>query len=90
MLRTLVVLPVLPAVACSSAPTCNDVTGLNADESNVRTKAAYLEKSPDPAKRCDACAHYIAAPEGSACGTCRVIKGPIAPGGTSSLFVAKT
>lgn len=81
----------LPAwlVACKSKPSCNDVSGLSTDELNARVNAAgYVERSPDPAKTCANCVHYVpGAP--SACGGCKVVKGPIAPEAYCRLWVAK-
>ena len=82
---------VVPAglVACSKKTSCTDVTGLSGEEVNQRNNiAAYVDLAPDASKKCALCAHYVpAAP--NACGTCKVVKGPIHPDGTCKLFVAK-
>lgn len=50
--------------------------------------AAYSDTSADPAKKCAQCIQFVAgAPD--ACGSCKVVKGPINPEGTCKLFVAK-
>lgn len=76
-------------VACSKEPQCNDASGLSPDDARLRTDvAAYVEQSPDPAKRCAGCMQFTSAGD-KACGSCKVVKGPINPGGTCKLFVAK-
>jgi len=76
-------------VGCKSKPSCNDVSGLSPDELSARTTtAAYVEHSPDPAKKCSGCVHFV--PNGpSACGGCKVVKGPIDPDGSCRIFLAK-
>ena len=76
-------------VACSKQPQCTDVSGLSPDDARLRTEiAAYVEQSPDPAKLCAGCMHFTSAGD-KACGSCKVVKGPINPGGTCKLFAAK-
>lgn len=93
-LRRLVVLSAAAAVpawlvGCKSSPTCTDVSGLSPDDVTMRNQtAAYVDKSPDPSKKCSACSLYKpAGPD--ACGTCTAVKGPINPEGSCKLFVAK-
>jgi hypothetical protein len=76
-------------VGCSKKPSCEDVTGLSpADVAVRRDTAAYVETAADPAKKCSLCAQYgSAAP--NACGSCKVVKGPINPEGGCKLFVPK-
>jgi hypothetical protein len=75
--------------ACSKKPSCSDLSGLSTDEVNQRNSiAAYTETAMDASKRCSLCAQFVpAAP--NACGSCKVVKGPINPEGTCKLFVAK-
>lgn len=93
-LARLVVLPLgaaLPAalVACSRGPKCDETGNLSADDAKLRSEiAVYVEKSPDPAKHCASCAQFQGAAEG-ACGSCKVVKGPINPAGSCKLFVVK-
>jgi hypothetical protein len=76
-------------VGCSKKPSCEDVTGLSpADVAVRRDTAAYVEVAADPAKKCALCAQYLAAAP-SACGSCKVVKGPINPEGGCKLFVPK-
>lgn len=82
---------VVPAglVACSKKTSCLDVSGLSSEEVNQRNNvAAYVDQAPDASKKCSICVQYVpAAP--NACGTCKVVKGPINPEGTCKLFVPK-
>lgn len=90
-LATLSLSVIAPAalVACSKKTTCLDVTGLSTDEVSQRNNIAdYVDLTPDAAKKCSRCVHYVpAAP--NACGGCKVVKGPISAEGTCKLFVAK-
>jgi len=74
---------------CSRGPSCNDTSSLSPDDQKIRTEvAAYVEQSTDPAKHCSACQQFVAGPK-DGCGSCKVVKGPINPGGSCKLFVAK-
>ena len=82
---------VLPAGlgGCARAPKCDDISGLSPEDAKVRTEAAaYTEVSMDPTKHCKDCAQYVGPPSGG-CGTCKVVKGPINPGGSCKLFAPK-
>jgi hypothetical protein len=85
------VLAVVGAGACKSEPkplSCVDTTSLSAADAQVRTSLAYVDKSVEPGKTCSNCQQFIpAAPD--ACGTCKVVKGPINPKGNCKSFVAK-
>ena len=74
---------------CSKKPSCEDVTGLGPADVAIRTQtAAYVEAAADASKKCSLCAQYVpAAP--NACGSCKVVKGPINPEGGCKLFVPK-
>jgi hypothetical protein len=76
-------------VGCSRKPSCEDVSGLAPPDVNQRQQiAAYVDTAADPAKKCALCVQYVpAAP--NACGSCKVVKGPINPEGGCKLFVAK-
>jgi High potential iron-sulfur protein len=97
-LRSLVVLSTsfaipgaaLGLVGCSKKPSCSDVTGLSPDELRTRNDiATYTEVAPDASKKCTLCAQFVPAPSANACGSCKVVKGPINPEGWCKLFVAK-
>ncbi len=72
-----------PAVAAS----CDDVSGLSDADVNLRTTLQYVDESPDTEKTCKNCALFVI-PEGeSPCGTCTLLKGPIAAGGYCTSWV---
>ena len=86
-------LAVFGVAACGkSAPAalqCSDTAGLSPGDVQVRTALAYQDVSTTPGKNCSGCAQFIGgAPD--ACGTCKVVKGPINPNGYCKSFVAKT
>lgn len=93
-LLRVVALPFAAAVgtelaACSKGPKCDDTSGLSPDDAKIRTEvAAYQEQAPDQTKRCALCLQFNSAGD-KACGTCKVVKGPINPGGYCKLFQAK-
>ena len=67
---------------------CTDTMSLSASDAQVRTSLGYVDKSPEPGKSCTGCQQFIpAAPD--ACGSCKVLKGPINPGGYCKSFAAK-
>ncbi len=84
-------LAVFGAVACGKeqpkALSCNDTTGLSPTDLTIRTALAYVDVSTEPGKVCSGCQQFIPTVP-NACGTCKVVKGPINPGNCKS-FVAK-
>ena len=83
-------LALLGATGCSKGPSsCNDVSGLSADDAKVRTTLEYVDKSPQPDKTCEKCQQYNKPADSNACGTCKVLKGPVHPQGYCKVFVAK-
>jgi hypothetical protein len=88
------VLAAFSAAACGKerhALSCADTSGLAPEELALRTSpaVAYADGAVDPGKPCDRCQHFIPAAVPNACGTCKVVKGPINPKGGCKLFVAK-
>jgi hypothetical protein len=86
-------LGVLTAVgsACSKEPkalSCVDTTSLAAADLQVRTALGYVDNSTEPGKLCTGCQQFLPGPP-DACGTCKVVKGPINPKGYCKSFVAK-
>jgi hypothetical protein len=68
---------------------CNDTTGLSPSDIQIRESLlAYVEVSTTPGKSCSNCQQFIAGAPGG-CGTCKIIKGPINPGGNCKSFLAK-
>ncbi len=67
---------------------CTDTSALSPADLQVRTLLAYVDASMEPGKTCSVCQQFLpAAP--NACGACKVVKGPINPGGNCKSFVAK-
>ena len=84
-------LAVFGVAACGKKATalvCTDTTGLAATDLAVRTSLAYVDVSTEPGKSCSNCQQFVPTVPG-ACGTCKVLKGPINPTGYCKSFVAK-
>ena len=82
----------LVAACKGAAPTpasCADTTGLTAEDVGARTTLAYLDRSADPAKSCKLCQQYVEPTTAGACGTCKLLRGPIHPAGTCKAFALK-
>jgi hypothetical protein len=80
------------AAACGKeqpkALSCTDTMSLSATDAQVRVSLAYVDSSVEAGKSCSGCQQFIpGAPD--ACGTCKVVKGPINPKGYCKSFVAK-
>jgi High potential iron-sulfur protein len=80
-------------VACGKdkpkALSCTDTMSLSSTDAQVRTSLLYVDNSVEAGKSCSGCQQFIpAAPD--ACGTCKILKGPINPKGYCKSFVAKT
>jgi len=71
------------------ALSCADTTSLSSADVQVRTSLGYMDISNQPGKSCSGCQQFIPGPP-NACGTCKVVKGPINPQGYCKSFVAKT
>jgi hypothetical protein len=84
------VLAAVGGVACSKPKSlsCADTTSLSSADAQTRVTLAYVDNSVEPGKMCSGCQQFVpAAPD--ACGTCKVVKGPINPKGYCKSFVAK-
>ncbi len=80
----------LLAAACKKGEpsSCNDTSGLSADELNVRTTLAYVDRSTLANQMCELCQQYVPGSPGE-CGSCKVLKGPVHPKGYCKAFAAK-
>ena len=78
--------PVL--VACTKTLTCDDVSSLPTADATARAAFEYKDAAPDPAKTCTGCVFFVTAGE-AACGSCKLVKGPIHPKGTCKSWAAK-
>lgn len=63
---------------------CNDLTNISDADKATRKSFDYVGNSPDPAKVCINCTHFKPSTDGTACGTCELVKGPINPNGYCS------
>ncbi len=78
-------------VAAAAEPVatgCTDVSGLTDAEVLLRTSLQYVDETPDADKTCEGCALFVAPESGAGCGTCTLIKGPIAAAGYCTSWAA--
>lgn len=70
-------------LACDSDDgelSCDDVSGLSADEQQQREALQYTDDSPKPDQHCDDCQFYV--DKGAdQCGECTIMPGPVHPKG---------
>jgi hypothetical protein len=88
-----VALTVLQGCKESKTLSCNAteaLSPLSEAERKARSSSQYVESSKLATKNCENCAHYEAPPGADQCGGCKVVKGPIHPGGYCNLWVEKT
>jgi hypothetical protein len=79
------------AAACSKQPAalvCTDTSGLAPADVTVRTTLGYSDVSMEAGKTCTNCQQFVPAAS-NACGTCKILKGPINPKGYCKSYVAK-
>lgn len=67
---------------------CTDESALSSSERDARRAARYEDRSRDADRTCSQCSLYQAA-SAETCGSCTVVRGPINPHGSCSLFVAR-
>jgi hypothetical protein len=82
----------LGATACGrsepKALSCSDTSALPPLDAQVRVALAYVDVSLEPGKACAGCQQFTPGPA-DACGSCKVLKGPINPTGYCKSFAAK-
>jgi hypothetical protein len=79
------------AAGCSRAKaqfTCTDVSALGEVDRDAREAQLYVDRAPVAEKACARCVQFIEAEQG--CGSCKIVRGPIHPGGTCKSFAAKS
>jgi len=76
-----------PAGGGAKKTDCADLSGLTEAEMSSRTGLQYVDKTPDPAKKCRDCALFKK--EGP-CNSCTVVKGPIAEAGYCTAWAPKS
>ncbi|HTQ05973.1 MAG TPA: high-potential iron-sulfur protein [Polyangiaceae bacterium] len=90
LVRGASVVGLIGVAGCQKGPSfCNDVSGLAADQQNTRTTLGYEDTSDQPGKSCAKCSQYIAPPEMSRCGNCKVLAGTVHPNGYCRAFTPK-
>ena len=67
---------------------CDDTSGLSAQDLSMRTTLKYVDASPQADKNCTNCIFFVAG-QPNACGTCKLVKGPISPKGYCTSWAAK-
>lgn len=67
-----------------------DLTGVSSDDVTARNAVSYMDRSRDKTKSCESCVQFNAPKEPSACGSCKVVKGPIHPDGYCNAYAKKT
>ena len=78
-----------PAASAEASNACNDTTGLTETDLQMRTSVQYVAETPEAAKNCANCLQYIAPAAGSACGGCKLFKGPVAANGYCMVWAAQ-
>lgn len=68
--------------------TCTDVSSLTDAEKQLRASLGYVDRTTVPAKRCGNC-NFFTAGQANACGTCKVLKGPVHPQGNCRSWALK-
>lgn len=71
-----------------AAGDCSDVSGLSQADLQTRKAVKYVDETPEPDKTCGNCKLYTP-PQGGGCGSCTVVKGPIAKNGYCTAWVAQ-
>ena len=76
--------------ACKKAEfSCDDASGLSAQDAELRAALEYVDGSPhETAKNCANCAFFVVGAKGE-CGQCTLVKGPIHPLGYCNSWAAK-
>ena len=81
------------AAACSKeapkALACTDTSALSPADQMLRTTLQYIDNSNQPGKQCSGCQQFLPPATPGTCGGCKVLKGPVNPGGYCKSFIAK-
>jgi hypothetical protein len=72
---------------CKRSETCPP-SPLGPEDKKLRETLKYTDHSPDPQKLCNGCQQYLPNTDAD-CGGCKLMKGPIHPAGSCTLFSAK-
>jgi hypothetical protein len=82
--------------ACSSqsntaaeAALCEGEESLSIADQTTRQAVGYVDQAADAGKTCANCRFFQQSTAEAGCGSCEVVKGPIAPGGYCTTWVAQ-
>ena len=78
-----------PEPVADDSFSCMDESGLEAADVSLRASLNYVDASPVEDKNCLNCILYQAPAQGSGCGTCITVKGPIHPEGYCDIWAEK-
>jgi len=90
--RQLLVLGSALLAACKRAdpePKTCPPAQLSAEDAKTREMLKYTEHCLDAQKVCSSCQQYLPKDD-TACGTCKILNGPIHPNGSCTAFSAKS
>ena len=80
----------IASASAQSASACYDPAALPASQKGIRTALGFKDASPDPARRCGACA-FFAATKPAGCGTCALLSGgPVGAASVCNSFAKKS
>ncbi len=71
------------------AVTCDDTSGLSEDDISNRSKLGYVDLSAKQGQYCNNCSFWVEGESPRSCGTCTVVKGPVAPKGYCITWAAR-
>ena len=71
----------------TSEDPCADLSKLSAEEKQTRKDFQYVAKSQFPDKLCDNCELWVKPENGTICGGCEIMEGPIHPKGYCNAWV---
>jgi len=71
------------------ALTCTDVSGLPAEDASVRVRIAYVDRTTDTDRQCTSCQQFVTPKDDAACGSCKLLKGPVHPAGSCTLYARR-
>lgn len=75
--------------AAKGSFSCNDTSGLAQPAIQMRQSLGYVDQTVVPQQWCHNCAFWQAPVEGTPCGGCTLIQGPIHPDGWCRSWAAK-
>ena len=65
---------------------CTDLSALSEGDKKLRNALKYVDKTPEPAKKCSNCKYFVSQPP---CNKCTPVPGPIAAEGYCTAWIAR-